>query len=405
MREGFSIGRLFGINLRVDWSWLFVFMLVTWNLTAVFGQWHPSWGPFLSFGIAITASLLFFASVLAHELAHSLVARANGIRVHNITLFLFGGVSNFEREPTSPRVEFLSAIVGPLTSFALGVIFLLLGSIGTSSLTALRDYPELVIANLHPAQTLLLWLGPINIIVGLFNLIPGFPLDGGRVLRSILWAATNNLRKATRWAAGIGQATGWMFIVLGIAMAFGARVPFFGTGIVSGLWLAFIGWFLTSAAAQSYSQVVVREVLEGVPVARVMRTRGLAIAPEVSVTRLVDDFIMRTDERMFPVLDGESRLVGLVGMADVQKVPRDRWNDTLVRDIMTPAAQLAVTTPTEDLTEALAKMAARDVSQLPVMEVDRLVGVLRRHDIARWLEIQAGSDAPGWRSEPTPHRV
>jgi len=260
MRTGLSLGRIFGIRVNIDWSWIFIFILVTWNLRVVFGLSHPEWSGALSWGLGVAASLLFFASVLAHELAHSLVARARGIPVRSITLFLFGGVSSIERDPESPTSEFLIAVVGPATSIILGVLLLLLAGIGlsfTAARTAITN-PMQLVAQLGPVTTMLMWLGSINITLGIFNLIPGFPLDGGRVLRSILWGATNNLREATRWSSYVGRAIAWLFIVAGIAMIFGVSIPIFGTGFIGGLWLVFIGWFLNSAAIQSYQRVVIK---------------------------------------------------------------------------------------------------------------------------------------------------
>jgi Zn-dependent protease/CBS domain-containing protein len=389
MRSGFRLGRIFGINIDLDWSWVFIFLLVTWNLAAgVFPSLHPNWGPVLNWSVGLAASVLFFGSVLAHELAHSLVAIARGLPVRRITLFMFGGVSNIEREPPSPATEFLIAIVGPLTSVILGAIFLFLGSaVADGQRLALRN-PAQALAQLGPVATLLLWLGPINIVLGVFNLIPGFPLDGGRVLRSILWAVTDNLRQATRWAAWVGQVVAWGFIAAGIAMIFGVRLPFFGTGFFSGLWLAFIGWFLNHAAIQSYQQVVIQDMLEGVPVARLMRANAPTVSPHLRVSQLVDDYVMRTDERAFPVVEGE-RLVGLVCLEDVRKIPRDAWATTPVNQIMTPTEQLDLVTPREDATEAFDKLARRDVRQMPVVQDGRLVGMLRRRDILRWLHLQS----------------
>jgi Zn-dependent protease len=251
MNKGFSIGKIFGITINIDWSWILIFLLIVWNLAAVFGQFHPDWALSLSWGAAIVAALLFFASVLAHELAHSLVAKAQGVPVRRITLFLFGGVSNIQREPASPLGEFIMAILGPLTSLILGAVLLwIAGStnifLGTASGNSVQ-----VMRQLGVVSTMLLWLGSINILLGVFNMTPGFPLDGGRVLRSILWAITGNLQRATRWAAGVGQLIAWLMIVGGIAMIFGVSLPFFGTGFLNGVWLAFIGWFLNSAAEQS----------------------------------------------------------------------------------------------------------------------------------------------------------
>ena len=392
MRNGLRIGRIFGIAILVDWGWLLIFLLVAWNLASGFAQMHPGWGPGLSWVVAVVAALLFFASVLAHELAHSIVARAQNIPVRNITLFLFGGVSNIQQEPRSPRAEFLMAIVGPITSIVIGVICLLAASVLVRLPADTAANPASALVALDPVTTLLIWLGSINILLGVFNLIPGFPLDGGRVLRAILWAATGNFRMATRWAAWVGQAVAWLLIVAGIAMIFGVQVPFFGSGFVSGLWLAFIGWFLSSAAIQSYQQVVIHDMLEGIPVARLMRSNVTAVPPTITVGELVERYVMGTDEHAFPVIDGD-QLLGLVTLEDIRKVAREDWDMTTARDIMTPADQLAVVRPQDDAAAVLDKLMERDVRQVPVIADGHLVGLVRLRDIMRWLQLQAPARA------------
>ncbi|GAB4441753.1 MAG: site-2 protease family protein [Anaerolineae bacterium] len=387
MFGGFRVGRFFGINVRVDWSWLLIFFLISWNLAAGFNQLHPTWDPLLSLVIAVGGAILFFLSVLAHELAHSLVARSRGVPVRSITLFLFGGVSNIEREPDSPKSEFLLTIVGPITSLVIGGVLLLLVNAAVSVGDTVAA-PEEALRQMSPLATIFLWLGSVNILIGLFNLIPGFPLDGGRILRSILWAVTDNLHRATRWAAAVGQAIGWLMIFGGIAMVFGVPIPFFGAGLVNGVWLAFIGWFLSSAASQSYQQTVMRAVLEDVPVSRLMRTDPPTVPPRVSVSSLVHDYVMKTDEHAFPVQEG-GRLVGLVTLEDIRTVPRDAWDARMVSDIMTPADQLITIAPDSDTADALMRMAQRDVRQLPILRDDRLIGLLRRRDIVRWLQLES----------------
>lgn len=246
---GFRIFRIFGIDVRVDWSWLIILGLVTWNLSTVFGNAHPEWGAGLRWGLGLVAAILFFASVLAHELAHSLVAKSRGIPVDDVTLFLFGGVSDIEQEPESAGGEFLMAILGPVTSFIIGGVLLLLGGVVSSVRETGGDAMRLI-SQLSPLTTMVLWLGTINIILGVFNLIPGFPLDGGRVLRSIVWAITGSFRTATVVAAGAGEVIAMLMIAGGILMAFGVRIPIFGKGLGSGLWLALIGWFLHSGASR-----------------------------------------------------------------------------------------------------------------------------------------------------------
>ena len=308
--------------------------------------------------------------------------------MRNITLFLFGGVANIQQEPRSPRGEFLLAIVGPLTSLAIGGFCLLAVSLFAPLSADAALNPGLAFASLDPLTTLLLWLGSANIVLGIFNLLPGFPLDGGRVLRAILWGVTGNFRTATRWAAGVGQVLAWLLIFSGIAMIFGVEIPFFGTGLIGGLWLAFIGWFMSSAARQSYQQVVVHDMLEGVPAARLMRANVPAVSPGTSTSDLVHHYMMGTDERAFPVLDGD-RLVGLVTLEDIRKVAREDWDTTSAAEIMTPADQLAVVQPQDDASAALDKLTERNVHQVPVISNGHLVGLVRSSDIMRWLNLQA----------------
>jgi Zn-dependent protease/CBS domain-containing protein len=387
--SGFRLGKLFGIEVTVDWSWLFIFTLVTWNLAGlVFPSAHPEWSRGLNWTLALIASFLFFGSVLAHEFAHSLTAKWFGLPVRRITLFLFGGVANIEREPPSPKAEFLITVVGPLTSLVLGGFFTLL-AVARINLAGLDfEQPTAAMAQLDPISTLLLWIGPINLLLAVFNMVPGLPLDGGRILRSIIWASTGSFQTATRWASFAGQLVAWTLIATGVAMILGVSVPIFGTGFIGGLWLVFIGWFLNNAAIQSYRQVMISDLLEGVPVARLMRSDVVAVDPDLSVGQLVYDYVMGTDERGFPVMEAD-RLVGMVCLDDIRRVPRTEWETTMVRSIMTPADRVAVARPEESADEALSALARKDVRQMPVIENGRVVGILRRRDIMHWLQVQS----------------
>lgn len=390
--RGFRLGRLFGIELGIHWSWGLVFVLLTWSLISVFSRWHRAWSSGEIFAIATCASLLFFGCVLLHELAHALVAKRYGLRVSSITLFLFGGVSNIEREPPSARAEFFTAIVGPIASIALGALALIVASAAMpQSLTGTENAIR-ALAQLGPVTTLLAWLGPINIIIGLFNLIPGFPLDGGRILRSIIWRATGNLHTATRWAAGIGRLFGWLFIAAGIAMSFGLYVPFFGTGFASGLWLAFIGWFLQGAANQASAKLALDEVLAGITVGQLMRQDCPSVEPEVSVATLVHERLLAGDDRTLPVVR-EGEVLGVVSVADVRAVPADSWWITPVASIMRNLDAPRVTAPDRPVEEAFEQLARQDIEQMPVVVDGHLVGMLRRRDVARWLELASRSRA------------
>lgn len=390
MGNNLRIGKIFGIKIKINWSWLFILVLVTWNLTSAFGNMHPDWSVRLRLIVSFLAAILFFMSVLAHELAHSLMARARGVPVSGITLFLFGGVSSIQRHPDSPLSEFLITIVGPLTSVFLGIVFIFLSGVGMGTLRAQVAEPSELVSQMSPITTLLIWLGPINLILGVFNMIPGFPLDGGRVLRSILWNVTEDLRKATRWASWVGQGIAWMMIIGGVSMIFGAQIPFFGSGLIDGLWLAFIGWFLNSAAVQSYQEVVVQDILEGVQVKEIMRKEPPTVAGHENVHTLVHEYIMQKDDHAFPVVDGET-LAGMVTLEDVRGVPQEDWENVLVKEIMTPKADLVMVTAEEDTSDAFTKLSQESVRQLPVVEGDKIVGVLRREEIVKWLRIHAKS--------------
>lgn len=384
--NAFRVGSLFGIDLRIDWSWLFIVALLTWNLSAVFFGWHPDWSPGESIAIAFIASILFFGCILLHELAHSFVAQRYGQRVRSITLFLFGGISNIEHEPPSPRAEFFTAIVGPITSIVLGLVLTFFAAAIVHVSFSDTSGAEAWVSRLSAGATLLAWLGPINIIIGLFNLIPAFPLDGGRVLRSILWGASGDLRASTRGVSIVGQAFGWAFIALGLAMVFGLRVPFFGTGLVAGLWLAFIGWFLRSAASQSYRRLALDEALAGHTVQELMRRTGPTVTPDLPLASLVHDYLIPSDEGAVPVVH-DGALLGLVSLSDVRRVAPAQWPGATVANVMISDAVLPVAKPDEPLADAFEEIARRNIEQLPVLDHGRLVGMLLRRDLGRWIEL------------------
>ncbi|NJC98020.1 MAG: CBS domain-containing protein, partial [Anaerolineae bacterium] len=277
---------------------------------------------------------------------------------------------------------------GPLTCCILGSVFMVLVAGTFAVINAMFENPTLAFANIGPLATILLWLGSVNILIALFNLIPGFPLDGGRIVRSALWAATDDLSKATRWASYLGQAVAWILILAGIGMMFGVNIPFFGTGFVNGLWILFIGWFLQNAAVQSYRRVIIQDVLEDVPVKRMMYTDVPVVNSGKTVQSLIDDYIMQSDNQAFVVLDGD-RMVGLVTFDDVRKVETNARPNTPVRDVMTPSRKLIVVAPEEEASDAFERLQAENIRQLPVVTGDQIVGLLRRKDIVRWLQLQS----------------
>jgi Zn-dependent protease/predicted transcriptional regulator len=387
------LGSIAGIEIRADASLLIIFALVLFGLGAgVFPAWHPEWGAGTIWLTALAAAVLFFASILVHELSHAVVGRLQGMRIPRITLFVFGGMAHMEREPHAWRAELWMAIVGPVVSLAIGAAALFAGNAALDAGALDPEDPLGALASAGPLATMALWLGPVNILLGLFNLVPGFPLDGGRVLRAILWGATGDVVRATRWAAGIGQAFGWFLIACGFLMVFGLRLPVLGTGLVAGVWVALIGWFLARAAAASYAQLVVGRSLEHVPVSRLMLAPVETVSPATPVDELIEEHLMRSDQRLFPVLES-GRMVGVVGIEEARAVPREARGARRVGDVMTPASRLPVVSPREDSAQALRKLSR--FPTLPVLEGGELRGLLRREDIAKWLLLRSDTPLPG----------
>jgi Zn-dependent protease len=375
-----SLGRLFGIEIRLDFSVLIVFALVVYSLgAALFPRWHPAWGAGLTWGVALAAGILFFASLLAHELAHSVVAKLRGIPVPRITLFVFGGVSELEREPNTPATELLIAIVGPAMSALLGLVFTWLGAAlaGTDFAHEVFLDPEAAMAHLGPGATLFLWLGPINFMLAFFNLIPGFPLDGGRVLRAILWGISGDLQSATLWASNMGRAFAWGLMGLGVLQALGGA-------FVQGVWLLLIGWFLNNAARNSYTQLLVQQAFDDLIVGNLMRTHFEVIGPDVTLEEFVNDFLLRSAQSAWPVVD-EGKNVGLITFDDARDTQESERASQTVGDVMSPVDEHL--SPELGGRDALRALAESETDPLPVMRGDHIVGLLHRGDIARWLAL------------------
>ncbi len=367
MANGISFGKAFGIPLRLHYSWFIVFALVTWALTAgYFPHTHPHWDMTTSILAGVLTSLLFFASVLAHELAHSIVAQTAGIKIHSITLFIFGGVSQMTEEPKRPQVEFRMALAGPATSLVIGGVFLTI-------YFYLTNIPEFV-------KAIAFWLGWINLVLAGFNLIPGFPLDGGRVLRSLLWWRSGELLRATRTASNIGRGVGYLFIFVGIGLIF------YGSWI-NGLWLAFIGWFLENAAATSYRQLALLDMLKGHTVNELMTTDYPTVTPQLSIERLVHEQIFTSGRRCFPVVEGE-RMLGLVTIHDVKSVPREQWANKTVADVMTPATKLKSVGPDDDLGTVLRILTEHNINQVPVLKNGNLLGMIARDSLLTFISVR-----------------
>ena len=358
------LGRILGIPVRIDISWLFIFVWVTWSLAGnYFPGLYPAWSPWLIWGIGALTSVLFFTSVLLHELGHSLVARRQGLPVKDITLFIFGGVSEISEEPSTASDEFIMALSGPLVSFALA------GAFGLLYLLTRRLS--------EPVAALGLFLAGINLSLGVFNLIPGFPLDGGRVLRAILWGARRDLSWATRWASRTGQAVAFVFILYGIVQAFSGNW-------VSGLWIALIGLFLDNAARSSYAQLTLQKMLDGHSVREIMTQDCVLLPPQLTLDVLVEQYLLAGGQRCFVVGDRDT-ILGLLTLHNVRGVPKGEWTTTHVRDVLTPLDQLHVVGPQTSLWDALSKMTEVNVNQVPVMMDGKMVGMVTRENLLSFI--------------------
>ena len=367
MPSSVPLFRVAGIQIGIHSSWLFALALISWSLAAgYFPQQLPGLGAATYWSLGIISALLLFASVLVHELAHSLVARRRGLRVDSITLFIFGGVSNLTQEPLTPGDEFAISIVGPLSSLILAGIFF-------------------VIAQLFPAQSLLGlvfgYLAFVNATLGVFNLVPGFPLDGGRVFRSIVWGATGSLRRGTLVASYAGQAFGWLLIAYGVVTIFATG------GLINGVWTAFIGWFLNNAAESTRQEQTLRETLAGVMASTLMDTPPVVVPPELSVQDFVLDYVMRQRVRAAPVVDASGRVLGIVSVTDARHISQQAWPTTRVDQVMT-AAPITTVAPSDEVGGAIGTMAEKGLHQLPVVQDGRVLGMLNREHVLRWIQLK-----------------
>ncbi len=367
MRNTIRLGKLFGIEIGFDLSWLLIFALVTWSLAEHYMTVHQDWSAVLRWGLALATSLLFFVSVLLHELAHSLVSQAEGIPVPRITLFFFGGASQISQEPRRARDEFWMALVGPLTSLGLAIAF---GVIWFLSQTASPPLAEMAG-----------WLAGINAMLAVFNLLPAFPLDGGRVLRAVAWGITKSLQRATEVAVGSGVFFSWLMIAIGLWQVLGGDWA-------DGLWIAFIGWFLQSAATQEGQVTVVHDLLKGHVLREVPLTNCPHVFKQLTLDVFVESVAMPGGPRCFAVMEGD-KFLGLLTMHRLQEVPRSKWPTTHVAEVMIPPDRLTTARLDQELPEVLDAMGQADVNQLPVFEDGRLLGVVTRGSILAFLRTLA----------------
>lgn len=363
LRGAWKIGTVMGIPIRIHFSWLIVFGLITWLLSSrYFPQVTPDL-PFVSYWVnGVLAALLLFASVAFHELAHSWVAQRYRLKIESITLFIFGGVAQLKGEPPHPRAEFWIAIAGPLSSFLLSVVFFFLTMNTTGGSKALFAY-----------------LARLNLILGIFNLIPGFPMDGGRVLRSAIWGKKKDYFYATQKASSVGKGIALFLIFFGLFSIF--------TGGPSGIWWMFIGWFLYSAAQASYQQATLQEILSGIKVKDIMVREMQTLDPSISLDEAVDRYFLKYGYGGFPVMD-RGKFLGILTLKEVKNVPREDWARVKVSEVYVPHESRWEVSPEADVMKALELMIREDKGRIIVTDRDQVVGLITRNGIARYVQIK-----------------
>lgn len=372
MHAQVKLGRIAGISVGLHYSWFIIALLITLSLAEHFRAVTPRWSSTVVWSAAIVTGVLFFVALLLHELAHSLLAKARGLRVRAITLFALGGVSQIDSEASDAKSEFWIAIVGPLTSLAIGLVCLWI-----ARLTGWLPGTEPSV----PAIAVLLWLGYINMMLAAFNMIPGYPLDGGRVLRALIWWITRNADRSTQLASQVGQAVAFIFIFSGL-------YRFFLGANFGGLWLAFIGWFLLDASRSSYAQVALMTGLRGRLVADIMERDCPTVEGHLTLKDFVDEYLLRTGRRCFIVVQNHN-VSGLITPHEIKQVDRERWPLTSVQSVMRHLDQVRSVTPDTSAIQALEIMTREDINQLPVLSNGHLDGIFSRGHVLRFLQTQA----------------
>ncbi len=361
--------KLLGFEVRIDLSWLVIAVLVTWSLAkGLFPSYYPDLDTEVYWGMGVAGALGLFASIIFHEFCHSLVARKFGMHMKGITLFIFGGVAEMGDEPPTARAEFLMALAGPVSSIFLSGVFYWLYQLGLGG-----DWNQAI-------SGVLGYLSMINALLAAFNLLPAFPLDGGRILRSVLWGVKQDLPWATRISAGIGSAFAILLIFLGVISVLQGNV-------IAGLWWFLIGLFLRGAAQMSYQQLLVTRALEGEHISRFMTRNPVTVPPTITVAELVENYLLHHHFKMFPVVD-DGRIIGCVTTRDVKAIPREKWAEESVGEIAEGCPPEIFITPETDAVKALAIMNQTGMSRLLVTEGEKLVGLLTLKDLLAFLSLK-----------------
>lgn len=378
-----SLFTLFGIEIRLDISVVIIFALIVYSLgSGIYSSWHPEWTPTMVWGTALFSGIAFFASLLAHELSHSVVSQYFNIPVPRITLFLFGGVAEISREPERPKHEFLIAIAGPLMSLLIAfvcteVALNMPGSVDLAGTVAVGDLS--VLSTLGPLATALFWLGSINLLLALFNMIPGFPMDGGRVFRATIWAITGDKLKATLWASNIGRYFGWFL------MASGVIGLFQGQGLGS-LWSIMIGWFLSNLATLSYKQLVTDQALSGFKIADVMRTHFETVDAAMPLTQFVDDYLLRSAQRLWPVTI-DNKLAGAISLTQVSQIPKQSWTRLTLGEAMSALESMSTVQPGTNAKDAIDTLTKAGDEPMLVVRDGTVLGLVQQADIMKWMAL------------------
>jgi Zn-dependent protease/predicted transcriptional regulator len=367
MNGGFRLGSLLGFEIRIDYSWFIIFFLLLWTLAfGLFPAEIPGLRTSQYVVMGFSATLLFFASLVGHELAHSVVARRKGIPVGGITLFIFGGIAHARMEFENPGDEFQVAVAGPIASFLFGLLFAAAAWVAAGQ--------GLGIETLAIAR----YLAFINVALAVFNLLPGFPLDGGRILRAAAWKITGNMRRATRLATRGGKLVAYMLMALGL-------LQLFAGGIIGGLWLILIGWFIRTAAEASYAQFRLAELLGDVSAEEAMTPAPESASPDLTLTDFVERYFFQGRHQGYPVV-ADGRPLGIVTLSAVREVPRDRWPELTVRDVMVPASAEMLVDPSLPMLEVLERLSGSGTNRVLVERGGILLGIITRSDVGRWLE-------------------